>query len=112
MTRDNLEECELKRKISNFLLNDIKMKYTSIGFNYWINAIGYYILLKQKDKYAPIRLEEIYKYLSKKYNTTRDRVEKVMRYARENSEYQKELQVNRKVKNKEFLIVCAERFLI
>lgn len=87
------------------------MQYTSIGFNYWINAIAYYISLKQEDRYAPIQIKNIYQYLAEKYDTSKSNVEKAMRYAKEKSNYIVELNLDHRLKNKEFLVMFEKMFL-
>ena len=106
-----LEEHELNKKINNFLIQKLKMK-TTIGLSYWIKAISYYTLQKQQDISNLVTMKEIYSLIAKKYDTSISNAEKVMRYAKEKSEYMKFFNIENKLKNHEFLIICASQFLI
>ncbi len=102
------EEYQLKRKIGIFL-DKLQMKRSSIGYCYWQNAILYYLKELKKEN-ASIKMEKIYDYISKIYETTRNNTERAMRMSRKNSKYLQEFsQYSYKITNKEFLILCAER---
>lgn len=105
-----IEEYELKRKINKFLY-DIKMKTSTIGFCYWLNAISFYTLNKINANYEITNMSVIYNFVAKKYCTTVDCVEKAMRYAKENSNYKEVLQINTHMKNHEFLLYCVDRIV-
>ena len=106
-----MEERELNKRIDNFLIQKLEMKYTSIGLAYWIKAISYYVLQKQQDRSNLITISNVYSFISEKYNTSVSNAEKAMRYAKEKSDYMNFFDIESKLKNYEFLIKCADLFL-
>lgn len=107
---EELKEYELKKNISKFLY-EMKMKNTSLGFCYWLNAISYSILQILNDNHDIAKMGEIYKYIAQKYNTSIDCVEKAMRYAKEESKYKDFLKVTNNLKNYDFLTLCIDNII-
>lgn len=105
-----MDEKKLSRQIWE-MLDTMEMKKTSLGYNYWLNAILYYVQKNSEDKYEIIRMSEIYSYVAERYKTTISRAEKAMRYAKEESYYKDILRTDIKLKNHAFLILCSEKIL-
>ena len=82
------EQKLLTMKVTHFFLGTLRMKNTSIGYCYWIDAVIYYIKKYEKEEYIYcFEIDEIYTYLSYKYDKDFKNIEKLMRYAREGSQY-------------------------
>lgn len=107
---NKLNEYELKKKISPFLY-EIKMKTSSIGFNYWLNAIAYSISEQLHKEYDIPRIGNVYKYLSDKYGKSIDCIEKAMRYAKNQSKYVEKWKAEGGINNCNFLIVITNKII-
>lgn len=106
----NLNEYTLKRKISQFL-HEIKMKTSSIGFNYWLNAITYSISRQLEEGYDIPLMAEVYAYLSKKYKRSVSCIEKAMRYAKNQSKYIEYWYAAGNMKNGQFLLIITNKII-
>lgn len=62
---EQVKEYELKRKISSFLY-EMKMKTSTIGFSYWLNAICYCVLENIKN-YDIIRISTVYTFIADRW---------------------------------------------
>lgn len=100
------------KKSVDKLLNKIGMNNSYIGYCFWKTAISYYISLKEEDTYRLVKIGDIYKFISIKYNTTMEKAEKSMRFAKEKSNYIEKMKLEHKLKNKEFLITCVNKLII
>ena len=105
------EQKLLTMKVTHFFLGTLRMKNTSIGYCYWIDAITYYIKKYEKEEYIySFEINEIYTYLSYKYDKDFKNIEKLMRYAREGSQYKEYFKTNR-LTNSQFFIRCIDKFM-
>ncbi len=91
------------------LLDNMKMKRNELGYDYWINALDFFIKLINEDKI--VRIKEVYEYIAAKYGTTTANVEKAMRYAKEQCDYYTELDLKKEEKqtNSNFIFLCAKK---
>lgn len=101
---------ELKKEITKFLL-EMKMKTSSLGFNYWLSAIDYLVLKTFDNGYDIPRMNEIYSFIAKKYNTSISCTEKAMRYAKEESKYKIIFNIEHNLKNNDFLTLCTDKII-
>ena len=62
------------------MLKDLNFNIVSIGFKYWIVAIGIYLTTQSHTKR---NMRVIYESIAELYNTTPSRVERALRHARE-----------------------------
>ena len=92
------------------LLLKLQFNVYSIGFNYWITAIMKY--RKNYFKYNN-RIEQVYHDVAKIHNTTRTRVERVMRTARTpaTEQIQKQFNYYNKLTNKTVLELLTRNAL-
>ena len=104
------ENKETTEKIRKFLTK-IGMNEIYCGFEYWNIAIMYYLYFKQKDIYKTIRMESVYDFIAKEMDSTRNRVERAMRFTVEKSNYIKQMKLNCRLSNKQFLYKSAAQFL-
>lgn len=86
----------------NKLLLKLQFNVSSIGFQYWVTAIMQYS--KNYYKYNNT-IEQLYHDVAKRHNTTRTRVERTMRTARETAteQIQKQFNYYNKLTNKTVL---------
>ena len=84
------------------LLLKLQFNVTSIGFNYWITAINLYRTNYYKYNNT---IEQVYHDVAKIHNTTRTRVERAMRTAKETAteQIQKQFNYYNKLTNKTVL---------
>ena len=66
-------------EIKDMLLS-LSFNLNSIGFKYWITAIS---INQNTNNYLKNSIENVYQQVAKIHNTTRNRVERAMRTARE-----------------------------
>ena len=97
-------ERELRRKITKYLFS-LKMK-TSSGFAYWSEVIFYCVMKEFKEENKIFKMMDLYEYLAQKFDTTYSKIEKAMRYAKEQSNYIKVFNQDRSLRNFEFLNYC------
>ena len=95
---------EVRRKITRYLFS-LKMK-TNSGFAYWSEAIFYCIMKELEGKNKTFKMMDLYEYLAKKFDTTYSKIEKNMRYAKEQSNYIEVLNLDRSLRKYEFLNYC------
>ena len=95
---------ELRRKITRYLFS-LKMK-TNSGFAYWSEAIFYCVMKELEGKNKTFKMMDLYEYLAKKFDTTYSKIEKNMRYAKEQSNYIEVFNLDRSLRNYEFLNYC------
>ncbi len=101
---------ELKKEITKFLL-EIKMKTSSLGFNYWLSAIEYSVSKTFGNGYEIPRMSEIYSLIAKKHYTSISCAEKAMRYAKEESRYKIIFNIEHNLKNNDFLTLCTDKII-
>lgn len=101
---------ELKKEITKFLL-EMKMKTSSLGFNYWLSAIDYSVFKMFSNEYDMPRMNEIYSLIARKHNTSISCAEKAMRYAKEESQYKIIFNIEHNLKNNDFLTLCTDKII-
>lgn len=65
------------------LLDEICMPSNLIGYQYWIDVIQ--MIIKHDTGTYRIYMEKLYRDLARKYNVSRDSIEKSLRYAKSKS---------------------------
>lgn len=92
------------------LLLKLQFNVTSIGFNYWITAINLYRTNYYKYNNT---IEQVYHDVAKIHNTTRTRVERAMRTARDTAteRIQEKYNYGLKLTNKSVLILLSENII-
>lgn len=93
-------------EIKDTLLS-LSFNLNSIGFKYWITAIS---INQNTNNYLKNSIENVYQQVAKIHNTTRDRVERAMRTARETAteRIQEKYNYYLKLTNKSVLILLSE----
>lgn len=93
----------------NKMLLQLQFNVTSVGFYYWITAIQQY----QKNYYKYNTIEQVYQDVAKIHNTTRTRVERVMRTAKATAteQIQKQFNYYNKLTNKTVLELLTRNAL-
>ena len=93
------------------ILLKLKFNVTSIGFKYWESAIINYRYNYFKYNNT---IEQVYQDVAKEYNTTRTRVERAMRTARQTAteEIQKEFNYNMRLTNKTVLELLTHNYRV
>lgn len=105
-----VEDKKDRKKVSKFL-SSIGMNKSYSGYKYWIIAILYVLSLMKNNIYSDIKMEEIYCIVATRTNSTRNKVERSMRFAVAKSDYIKQMNLNETLSNRRFLFKCAEYFL-
>lgn len=92
------------------LLLSLSFNLNSIGFKYWITAIS---INQNTNNYLKNSIENVYKKVAKIHNTTRNRVERSMRTARETAteRIQEKYNYYLKLTNKSVLILLSENII-
>lgn len=95
----------------NKLLIELKFNVNSIGFQYWVIAIIEY---RKNYWLYDNSIEKIYNYVAETSNTTRNRVERAMRHARETATetIQNRFEYYNKITNKTVLKLLTHNFCI
>lgn len=90
-------------------LTQLQFNISSIGFNYWITAIYKY----SKNHYKYNTIEKVYEDVAETYGTTRNRVERAMRTAREaaTKEIHEAFNYHLKLTNKTVLKLLAHEII-
>lgn len=93
-------------EIKDMLLS-LSFNLNSIGFRYWITAIN---INQNTNNYLKNSIENVYQQVAKIHNTTRNRVERSMRTARETAtkRIQEKYNYGLKLTNKSVLILLSE----
>lgn len=96
-------------KIKDMLLS-LSFNLNSIGFKYWITAIS---INQNTNNYLKNSIENVYQQVAKIHNTTRNRVERAMRTARETAteKIQEKYNYGLKLTNKSVLILLSENII-
>lgn len=96
-------------EIKDTLLS-LSFNLNSIGFKYWITAIS---INQNTNNYLKNSIENVYQQVAKIHNTTRDRVERTMRTARETAteRIQEKYNYYLKLTNKSVLILLSENII-
>lgn len=96
-------------EIKDMLLS-LSFNLNSIGFKYWITAIS---INQNTNNYLKNSIENVYQQVAKIHNTTRNRVERAMRTARETAteRIQKKYNYYLKLTNKSVLILLSENII-
>lgn len=96
-------------KIKDMLLS-LSFNLNSIGFKYWITAIS---INQNTNNYLKNSMQNIYQQVAKIHNTTRNRVERAMRTAREiaTERIQEKYNYGLKLTNKSVLILLSENII-
>ena len=96
-------------EIKDMLLS-LSFNLNSIGFKYWITAIS---INQNTNNYLKNSIENIYQQVAKIHNTTRNRVERSMRTARETAteKIQEKYNYGLKLTNKSVLILLSENII-
>ena len=96
-------------EIKDMLLS-LSFNLNSIGFKYWITAIS---INQNTNNYLKNSIENVYQQVAKIHNTTRNRVERAMRTARETAteRIQEKYNYSLKLTNKSVLILLSENII-
>lgn len=96
-------------EIKDMLLS-LSFNLNSIGFKYWITAIS---INQNTNNYLKNSIENVYQQVAKIHNTTRNRVERAMRTARETAteKIQEKYNYGLKLTNKSVLILLSENII-
>lgn len=96
-------------EIKDMLLS-LSFNLNSIGFKYWITAIS---INQNTNNYLKNSIENVYQQVAKVHNTTRNRVERAMRTARETAteRIQEKYNYYLKLTNKSVLILLSENII-
>lgn len=96
-------------EIKDMLLS-LSFNLNSIGFKYWITAIR---INQNTNNYLKNSIENVYQQVAKIHNTTRNRVERAMRTARETAteRIQEKYNYGLKLTNKSVLILLSENII-
>lgn len=96
-------------EIKDMLLS-LSFNLNSIGFKYWITAIS---INRNTNNYLKNSIENVYQQVAKIHNTTRNRVERAMRTARETAteRIQEKYNYGLKLTNKSVLILLSENII-
>lgn len=96
-------------EIKDMLLS-LSFNLNSIGFKYWITAIS---INQNTNNYLKNSIENVYQQVAKIHNTTRNRVERAMRTARETAteRIQQKYNYSLKLTNKSVLILLSENII-
>lgn len=96
-------------EIKDMLLS-LSFNLNSIGFEYWITAIS---INQNTNNYLRNSIENVYQQVAKIHNTTRTRVERAMRTARETAteRIQEKYNYSLKLTNKSVLILLSENII-
>lgn len=96
-------------EIKDMLLS-LSFNLNSIGFRYWITAIN---INQNTNNYLKNSIENVYQQVAKIHNTTRNRVERAMRTARETAteRIQEKYNYGLKLTNKSVLILLSENII-
>lgn len=96
-------------EIKDMLLS-LSFNLNSIGFKYWITAIS---INQNTNNYLKNSIENVYQQVAKIHNTTRNRVERAMRTARETAteKIQEKYNYGLKLTNKSILILLSENII-
>ena len=96
-------------EIKDMLLS-LSFNLNSIGFKYWITAIS---INQNTNNYLKNSIENVYQQVAKIHNTTRNRVERAMRTARETAteKLQEKYNYGLKLTNKSVLILLSENII-
>lgn len=96
-------------EIKDMLLS-LSFNLNSIGFKYWITAIS---INQNTNNYLKNSIENVYQQVAKVHNTTRNRVERAMRTARETAteRIQEKYNYYLKLTNKSVLILLTENII-
>ena len=96
-------------EIKDTLLS-LSFNLNSIGFKYWITAIS---ISQNTNNYLKNSMENVYQKVAKIHNTTRNRVERSMRTARETAteRIQEKYNYYLKLTNKSVLILLSENII-
>lgn len=96
-------------EIKDMLLS-LSFNLNSIGFKYWITAIS---INQNTNNYLKNSIENVYQQVAKIHNTTRTRVERAMRTARETAteRIQQKYNYGLKLTNKSVLILLSENII-
>ena len=96
-------------EIKDMLLS-LSFNLNSIGFRYWITAIN---INQNTNNYLKNSIENVYYQVAKIHNTTRNRVERAMRTARETAteRIQEKYNYGLKLTNKSVLILLSENII-
>lgn len=91
-------------------LKELGFNISSMGFNYWILAVDLYE--RNSNQFGIIKIENIYNEIAEIYHTTRNRVERAMRTARETAteRIQEKYNYYLKLTNKSVLILLSEKY--
>ena len=92
------------------MLLSLSFNLNSIGFKYWITAIS---INQNTNNYLKNSIENVYQQVAKVHNTTRNRVERAMRTARETAteRIQEKYNYYLKLTNKSVLILLSENII-
>ena len=92
------------------MLLSLSFNLNSIGFKYWITAIS---INRNTNNYFKNSIENVYQQVAEIHNTTRTRVERAMRTARETAteRIQEKYNYGLKLTNKSVLILLSENII-
>ena len=96
-------------EIKDMLLS-LSFNLNSIGFRYWITAIS---INQNTNNYLKNSIENIYQKVAQVHNTSRNKVERAMRTARETAteRIQEKYNYGLKLTNKSVLILLSENII-
>lgn len=108
--QNNEEEKIINENIIENILNTIGIRINCKGYDFWVEAIKYY--LENDHKNFSIT-KELYQELAKKFNTGEMDIERTMRYAinRSQDDIKNYFHINYRITNYGFLKIMSKEYL-
>lgn len=99
------------RKEIKQILNDLNLKISCKGYDYWVTAIEYVLHTITELESRPSMVRGVYGHVAETYNTTRSRSERAMRHILEDKEnlIKEYFGIDYKIANSDFLYLCVNR---